>query len=254
LSFGPVPVIAFARKQQFKLHEIRPTTAPFLVFSAERMARQLILRSMLLVFVFLLICLWLPLLAFAWAGTRMNVPVQAMALGIGPRLMRLGRLHFKLIPIGGNVKFVADPSSLRPTPLDSLSRTKLVLLNSSGLLALLLLSSVLLQIEGLVAFYKGIWQLVAGALWHETGYELVRQGRAAIADEPWWRLLGLTAAKVAAWCTLPFPLSIGACVLAAAFRGTWAAAAWEQTATNFILLLYFAFLVSWLVVLFNAFF
>ncbi|QFZ83284.1 hypothetical protein GFK26_11180 [Variovorax paradoxus] len=184
----------------------------------------------------------------------MNVPVQAMTLGIGPGVFRLGRLHFKLLPIGGNVQFDADPGGLHPTPFNSLSRKKLVLLNLSGVFSLLLLSVTLLQFEGLVAFYRGIWQLVAGALWHETGYELVRQGREAIADEPWWRLLGLTAAQVAAWVTLPFPLSSGARALAAAFRGTWAAAAWESTANSFMLLLYFAFLASWLVVLFNAFF
>lgn len=182
----------------------------------------------------------------------MNLPVQAVTLGLGPRLIRVGRLHLRLLPIAGSVQFDADPSGLRPPAFDGLSRTKLVLLNLSGIFVLVLLSVIILQLEGMIAFYRGTWQFVAGALWHEVGHELVRQGRDAIASEPWWTLLGLTAAKVAAWSVLPFPLSSSAGALAAAFRGTWVAAAWEQTATNFMLLLYFVFLASWLVILFNA--
>ena len=198
------------------------------------------------------LCVLLHMLVIALCGAAFGVTVREISLGLGPTAFRIGRFTFRALPFGGSVRFkdsreeALDASDMHGT-LDGRPLLVQIVIGLSGCLALLALAIVALQAEGVRAFLNGFVEIVTGA-WSPMGkaQALLAQAQQRLAGAPFVVVLGLVAAKLAAFNLLPLPAANGGYVIATIARGVGIARFWPQGLTPVLLLAYLAIAISWL--------
>ncbi|WP_197341387.1 site-2 protease family protein [Ralstonia solanacearum] len=197
-------------------------------------------------------CSLLHVTMFALTGEQLGVAVREVSFGFGPTIARFGKVRIKALPFGGYVRLKdsrvepfaeherADALDTQPIHV----QTALILSGSAYLLGVALTT---LRLDAVGAFADSFVQIVGGAL-SPTGYAqtLLSQAHQAISQLPFFALLGLVAAKTAAFNLLPFPNTNGGALLATLARDTWLARVWPKQLTKALLFVYLAVIVSWL--------
>jgi membrane-associated protease RseP (regulator of RpoE activity) len=198
------------------------------------------------------LCVLLHMFVIALCGAAFGVTVREISLGLGPRAFGIGRFTFRALPFGGAVRFkdsreeALDASDMHGA-LDGRSLLVQIVIGLSGCLALLALAIVALQAEGVQAFLNGFVEIVTGALSPmDKAQALLAQAQQRLAGAPFMAVLGLVAAKLAAFNLLPLPAANGGYVIAMIARGVGIAKFWPQGLTPVLLLVYLAIAISWL--------
>lgn len=198
------------------------------------------------------LCMLLHMFVIALFGAAFGVTVRELSLGLGPKAFSIGRFTFRALPFGGSVRFKdsreeeLDADDMRGA-LDDRSLVVQIVIGLSGCLALLALAIVVLQAEGVQAFLNGFVEIVAGALSPmDQAQALLAQAQQRLAGAPFVAVLGLVAAKLAAFNLLPLPAANGGYVIATIARGMGVAKFWPQALTPVLLLAYLAIAIAWL--------
>ncbi len=198
------------------------------------------------------LCVLLHMFVIALCGAAFGVTVREISLGLGPTAFRIGLFTFRALPFGGAVRFkdsreeVLDASEMHGA-LDGRALLVQIVIGLSGCMALLALAVVALQAEGVQAFLNGFVEIVTGALSPMGNAQaLLAQAQQRLAGAPFVAVLGLVAAKLAAFNLLPLPAANGGYVIAMIARRVGIAKLWPQGLTPVLLLAYLAIAISWL--------
>jgi len=197
--------------------------------------------------------IYLPTLIVALLGHLCGVVVEKVNFGIGPA-MATGRLWvLRLLPLTASVHF-KDTSELdHPTEADfqgALDRQRLWLklaLAMCGPGALLLLSAMLLGPSAFELFISGFSQCFRGALnplSDAQGY--LSSFHYALISKPFAYIVGLMAAKFAAFNLLPIGATNGSAVIAYIARACFPSARWPARMHQWLVLPLLFFASSWL--------
>lgn len=164
---------------------------------------------MLQFFIILIICNTLHLLSAAAASWAAGVKIKEIALGFGPTLLRYKSLTLKLVPLTGYLKFL-DTRDLAPSDdnitgaFDLQPTSRQIMIVLTGSTVQLLLATVLLGQSAWQDFLAFPEQYVMGALSpFELAPSLLRDAYHLIQSTPLLTLLGIVAAKMAAYHLLP---------------------------------------------------
>jgi len=198
------------------------------------------------------LCVLLHMFVIALCGAAFGVTVREISLGLGPKAFSIGNFTFRAFPFGGSVRFKdsreeeLDADDMRGA-LDDRSLLVQIVIGLSGCLALLALAIVALQAEGVQAFLNGFVEIVMGAVSPmDKAQALLAQAQQRLTAAPFVTVLGLVAAKLAAFNLLPLPAANGGFVIAMIARGLGIAKFWPQGLTPVLLLAYLAIAISWL--------
>jgi len=198
------------------------------------------------------LCVLLHMFVIALCGAAFGVTVREISLGLGPKAFSIGNFTFRAFPFGGSVRFKdsreeeLDADDMRGA-LDDRSLLVQIVIGLSGCLALLALAIVALQAEGVKAFLNGFLEIVMGAVSPmDKAQALLAQAQQRLTGAPFVTVLGLVAAKLAAFNLLPLPAANGGFVIAMIARGLGIAKFWPQGLTPVLLLAYLAIAISWL--------
>ncbi len=229
---------------------------------------------MLFVLIAVVLCVLLHVSAMALAGVALGVTLREVSIGFGPTILRIGRLKIRMLPIAGSVRFKdsreevseewdadADGEDLYSEPdevrldqvsldgaLDQRSPMTQISIGLAGCAALVVLACVIWQVDGIHAVIDGFSQIVTGAISpFDTAQVLIADAQQVLAGMPFLGVLGLVAAKFAAFNLLPLPAANGGFVLAAIGRSLGVDRAWPASLTTGLLLVYIGIALSWLV-------
>ncbi len=233
-------------------------------------------------------CVLLHVLAMALLGVALGVTLREVSIGVGPTLLRVGRWRIRLLPVGGAVRFqdsrdeaqdardadVGEPGAepaghevdtVVPTgerrqgpgdgspldgALDQRSPASQMAIGLAGCMALVALACGVWQADGIRLVMAGFPQIIAGALSpFGAAQDLIASAKAALAGLSFIAVLGLVAAKVAAFNLLPLPGANGGFALAVIGRALGLDRFWPASLTAGLLLAYIAIGLSWLVAL-----
>jgi hypothetical protein len=201
------------------------------------------------------LCMLLHVLVIALTGAALGITVREVTLGLGPTAFTVGRLRVKALPFGGAVRFkdsreeALDAADMRDA-LDGRPLGVQLLVGLSGCLALIALAVATVHGEGLRAVVEGFVQIVAGALSPMgTAQALLAEAAQRLAELPRLAVVGLVAAKLAAFNLLPLPGANGGFVIATLARAVGITKAWPQPLTMALLFVYLAIGVAWVVAL-----
>jgi len=202
------------------------------------------------------LCALLHVMVMAFAGRALGVALDELSFGLGPRLLRTGRLSIRLLPIGGAVRFQtagdtmpADDADIHPQHLEAQPLWAQLFIGASGCLALIALACALLGgMAGVQALAGGFTNIISGALSPlHTAQALLARVDGAAQGLPFSTLLGLTAATTAALNLLPLPGANGGYLLGAVGKSAGLGKHWPASVTQILLLAYVALAASWLV-------
>ncbi|MDQ1811824.1 hypothetical protein RBA41_00760 [Massilia sp. CCM 9210] len=167
--------------------------------------------------IFLTLCsIWaiishVPVLLTAYVAQSLGVVVEGVTLGFGPMLLTRKNWILRAIPMNSSVRFkVTDSMPLltaheKKGALDVQPAWVQLLVSVSIPACLLAIACVLLGVDALRYFAGGFAQLVSGALEpFSSAQTYLASYHAALADQSFGFVLGLTAAKMAAFHLLPF--------------------------------------------------
>ena len=205
----------------------------------------------LLIFLALVVCISIHTGALALTGYLLGGKVEIVSLFLGPSLfgVKIGGTEFRLsaLPMGGYVKYAEGFTDLHPL--------KRLAIAASGCLALLLAALVLLGLGGgWESFTNGFAQFVTGTLAPTTrGAQLLRALYGFAQSQPWTALLGLCAAKMAAYNLLPLPMLNGGEIILAFVEWLVPALRGMREKINLVgLCLMMVIMAAWAVALFYA--
>lgn len=197
------------------------------------------------------LCMLLHVFVIALVGLALGVTVRELTLGLGPTAFTVGRLRVKAFPFGGAVRFkdsreeALDAADMRDA-LDGRPLAVQVFIGLSGCLALILVAVATLQIGAIRALVDGFPQIVLGALSPlGTAQALLAEAVERVAGQSFAVVLGLVAAKLAAFNLLPLPGANGGFVIATLARWAGVARLWPQALTTALLMVYLAIALSW---------
>lgn len=214
------------------------------------------------------LCALVHVAVMAFAGRALGVALDELSFGLGPRLLRLGKVSIRLLPVGGAVRFQtagatmpADDTSaaddamttggadIDPQHLEAQPLWARLFIGASGCLALIALACALLGgTAGIQALAHGFANIVSGALSPlHTAQALLARVVGAAHGLPFPTLLGLTAATTAAMNLLPLPGANGGYLLGALGRSAGLGKHWPASLSQILLLAYVALAASWLV-------
>lgn len=202
------------------------------------------------------LCALVHVTVMAFAGRALGVALDELSFGLGPRLLRLGKVSIRLLPVGGAVRFQAagatmpvDDADIDPQHLEAQPLWAQLFIGASGCFALMALACALLGgAAGVQALAGGFANIVSGALSPlHTAQALLARVDAAAQGLPFSTLLGLTAATTAALNLLPLPGANGGFLLGALGKSAGLGKHWPASVTQTLLLAYVALAVSWLV-------
>lgn len=220
------------------------------------------------------LCALVHVTVMAFAGRALGVALDELSFGLGPRLLRLGRVSIRLLPVGGAVRFQtagatmpadgmmpadvatptaatmpADEADVDPRHLEAQPLWAQLFIGASGCFALIALACALLGgMAGVHALADGFANIVSGALSPlHTAQALLARVDAAAHGLPFPMLLGLTAATTAALNLLPLPGANGGYLLGALGKSAGLGKHWPASLTQILLLAYVALAASWLV-------
>ncbi len=226
------------------------------------------------------LCALVHVTVMAFAGRSLGVALDELSFGLGPRLLRMGRVSIRLLPIGGAVRFQtagatmpadgtmpsdvdmqsevaaptaatmpADEADVDPRHLEAQPLWAQMLIGVSGCLALIALAYALLgRMASAQALVDGFANIVSGALSPlHTAQALLARMDAAAHGLSVPTLLGLTAATTAALNLMPLPGANGGYLLGALGKSAGLSKHWPASLTQLLLLAYVALAASWLV-------
>ena len=197
--------------------------------------------------------------AMAVLGHRLGIKVRRVSLGFGPVLLSHGILELRLLPIAGSVAFKDTQTEDVPddVPVDYLDdafnhkpRAVQVLLPLAGAASLVLVALLLHPGSALPSIGHGFVQIVAGGLSPlGTAQGLIDGARAFAVQQGFVPLMGMVAAKLAAFNLLPLPAMNGGQALLALLKRDLHedASPLRQRLTEWGLWLCVALALSWLV-------
>ncbi|AVJ28420.1 site-2 protease family protein [Achromobacter spanius] len=196
------------------------------------------------------LCALVHVTVMAFAGRALGVALDELSFGLGPRLLRAGKLSIRLLPVGGAVRFqTADDADVDPQHLEAQPLWAQLFIGASGCFALIALACALLGgMVGVQALVDGFANIVSGALSPlHTAQALLARVDTAAHGLPFPMLLGLTAATTAALNLLPLPGANGGYLLGALGKSAGLSKHWPASLTQILLLAYMALAASWLV-------
>ncbi|TAL13680.1 MAG: hypothetical protein EPO01_20780 [Aquabacterium sp.] len=192
------------------------------------------------------------LLSIAVSGSLLGARFSVLSIGFGPALLDLGRLRIALLPLGGYVGFddlqqPGEQGAKPPSTLDRLPLAQRLAVALSGCAVLVLLACACLGLEGLRAFAAGPGQILWGALTPlGDGPRLLAQADSELRTASPVQVLGLVAAKLAAFNILPLPMCNGGAALAMIGRHLGLARWWPRRADHAWGMFYLLGALSWL--------
>ncbi|MGJ7495174.1 site-2 protease family protein [Variovorax sp. RT4R15] len=141
-----------------------------------------------------------------------GVTVREVVLGWGPVIWSSGKWTLKALPFGGSVqlrdtRLEAAGLSDADNPSDALNlkpRCVQAIIPLSGPLALLILAVCVRGGDALGSTSAGFRQFLEGAVDHDVAHQLLRR-LGELIQYGFWPLLGVAAAKIAAFNLLPLP-------------------------------------------------
>ncbi len=197
------------------------------------------------------VCALMHVAVMAMTGRALGVALEELSFGLGPRLLRVGKLSIRLLPVGGAVRFATTDGAMAASDVQALDARPLgtqLLIGASGCIVLIALACALLgAMAGVHAVAAGFVNIVGGALSPlHTAQAVLARVEAAAHGLPLLTLLGLTAATTAALNLLPLPGANGGYLLGALGRGAGLDQRWPASITQILLLAYVALAASWL--------
>ena len=181
-----------------------------------------------------------------------GVAVREVSYGCGPRLLSIGRVRIRLLPLGGAV-LMKDTRNEDVPPFesgdafDTLSlpvRLAIALSGCAGLLGLALLVG---ASENIDAFIAGFQQFFAGAFSPmNEAPQLLSTGLAFAQTQPFVSVCALVAAKMAALNLLPFPALNGGQAVGMLLRGLGFRPRWAERFVSPLLVVLLLLAASWL--------
>lgn len=201
------------------------------------------------------LCLAIHLGSIALAGFLFGIGLREVRLGFGPRIARLGKLNLGLFPLGGFVKFDTIEGDFfgAPMPAHPLEHAPFavrILIALSGCIALLALACGALGAAADAAFLTAPPQILFGALSPFTGAQALLADADAVArTQSFAVIVGMVAAKMAAFNLLPYPGSNGGQVVAECAKALRLSHLWSEQITGVFFLALLAVAFSWLAAL-----
>jgi len=197
--------------------------------------------------------------AMAFAFQAFGVTIREVAFGFGPVVYRHGKVLIKLVPSGGYVKlkdtndgeFYGEVSSSVDDAFNHKSRWMQSMMSLSGPAALVIVASVTNATPGLTGVVSGFSQIVCGALEPlSTAQMYLESAKDVLNQSGFFALLGLLAAKVAAFNLLPLTYTNGGqAILPWVRRDRRHPEEWEMPLANFSIWIAIAIALSWFVAL-----
>lgn len=178
----------------------------------------------------------------ALVGRLFGIPIRHISYGLGPKILSIGILAFRLLPFGGYVQFLDTRAEgvLDDSPPNAFNHqptvTQLIVL-LSGPVTLLSVSTAISPEHGVQYFINGFHQIIIGAVFPFTsGQELLHALFTVAGKNSYWSIFAIFGAKMAALNLLPFSVfNGGQAVITLAKRGK-PRASWEDK-INLILLI-----------------
>ena len=190
----------------------------------------------------------------ALCARAFGIRVRKLCYGVGPTLLRLGKVHVKLLPVAGTMvlKDTREETLYDDDPcLDAYNFQPLwkqVLLPLCGVAVLLVLSLGILGAAGWARFIAAFGQIVHGALAPlSTAQGLLAEGEAFARTHGFAAVFALFTIKLCAFNLLPFGGLNGGQALLAIARGGKPYVAWEERVAQWLLLPGLAIVLAWLV-------
>ncbi|PXX35295.1 site-2 protease family protein [Undibacterium pigrum] len=213
---------------------------------------------MLNFFIILVICNLLHLPTIAIAGWAAGVEVQKISLGFGPTLLQRKNVVVKLIPLTGYVRF-RDTRNMEffdgnpSRTFDRLPALQQILVALTGCAIQLALAFVILGQSALTDFLALFEQYFMGALSpFELAPSLLHDAYRLIQTTPFFTLLGIVAAKMAAYHLLPLAGFNGTQIITILAQRLGLDKFAPQSGFGFIAILSLASVASWCIAIIEA--
>jgi membrane-associated protease RseP (regulator of RpoE activity) len=162
------------------------------------------------------LCSVLHLIGFILVSRIWKVRIEAIGFLHGPVLLHRTwkgvRFELRAIPYPGSfVKFVGDEQEdMRPDGFMAVHPVARSLIVLGGPLCSLFFAAALLgPIRANASFRHGVIQFIVAAWSHARFNEILSLFVRFVETSPWWVVLGVVSAKVAAFNTLPLPVLNG---------------------------------------------
>ncbi len=198
------------------------------------------------------LCVLVHLLTMAAVGRAFGVSIEEFSFGLGPTLVRIGRMRLGPIPLGGYVKFLHSEEDLvsddaMHTAYDGKSTTEQILVAIAGCMALLSIATLVLgnRVAVQTALDAPGQLLHGGVFTMDAAKQIQRHAVSFVQSAPFLDLLGVVAAKWAAINLLPLPGCNGGKVIAVLAGRFGLRQIWPPVATLFLLMAYVIVLASW---------
>ncbi|MES2041270.1 MAG: site-2 protease family protein [Pseudomonadota bacterium] len=206
---------------------------------------------MLNFFLIILFCTVLHLFSIAIAGRAAGTRVLELSIGMGPKVFKHKAFILKLIPLNGYVKFIDARQSLvseadLPFAFDRLSVWRQIMVTLSGCAALMVLATAVLGTGAWQDFIALPAQYVMGALSpFGTAQTLLHEAGRVISSSALLSLLGIVAAKLAAFNLLPQAGSNGYYILMLLIQGPGANQSYPGAFHKLVVCTTIAAMISW---------
>lgn len=169
----------------------------------------------------------------------LGVAVREIVLGWGPLICSYGRWKLKVLPLGGVVHVLDTRDGPTGLAMDAIDVARAVNLKPryiqaiiplSGPIALILLAICVRGPDAIWSVGTGFAQLLQATIDHDAAHQLLRRLQ-AVAQDGFLPLLGIVAAKLAAFNLLPLPsLNGGQVILSLLIGPTRSTPRWVQKA------------------------
>lgn len=190
--------------------------------------------------------------ALALAGMAFGIELREVSFGIGTKIFTRGKVIVRLLPFGGGYAKFADstetPEADPATTFNHKPAIVRVAILLVGCGSLILLAAMIPGVAGVPEVTAGFRQVIAGAFSPTSAAQTYIQ---ALLDrstsEGFMVVLGVLAAKMAAFNLLPIPiLNGGQALLALVPTDPNVVPGWHHTAMQFSILVLLALMASWL--------
>lgn len=193
----------------------------------------------------------LSIVTMAALGGAAGAAVREISLGTGKLIFSRGIVSIRALPLGGFVKFKdtrTEPDGTTEDAYNHKPRLVQAMIPLAGAGVLVLVAMLLRPASAASEIIAGFRQIAAGALSPLSTAQTYIQGAYSLATEQGFiALLGLLAAKTAAFNLLPFPFLNGGQALFTLLRpDRTVTPQWEERVTQFTMLLFLALVAAWL--------
>lgn len=203
------------------------------------------------IFVAVVLLLFLHVSALALAGVAFGVELREVSFGVGKALFTRGIVTIRLLPISGYAKFADTRETPETDPAVSFNHKPALVravIPLMGCVALVLVAAMIPVGAGVAEVTEGFRQVIVGAFSPTStaqGYIQVLHDRSL--SQGFVVVLGVLAAKMAAFNLLPLPpLNGGQALLAFVPGDPNVEPGWQRSIMQWVLFPLIALLGSWL--------